>query len=142
MWTRRDLKERAKGLFKANYWKAVLVALLLSFVVGCTSSAGSGFSALPALSSGMSSAGTAGSVYSQLEGQGFDPEEFLESGGDLSTIPGLREAMESQEGLPVVAVLAMTGMILVIALIIIAVAILIDHSPLSNLCVDIFRRAA
>lgn len=29
MWTRKDLKERAKAALKRNYWKAVLVSLLL-----------------------------------------------------------------------------------------------------------------
>ena len=29
MWTRKELKERAKAAFKANYWKCVLVALIL-----------------------------------------------------------------------------------------------------------------
>lgn len=34
MWTRSELKERGKASFKANYWRCVLVALVLTFVVG------------------------------------------------------------------------------------------------------------
>lgn len=34
MWTRKELKDRAKVAFKANYWKALLVALVLGIVVG------------------------------------------------------------------------------------------------------------
>ena len=34
MWTRSELKERAKVAFKRNYWKCVLVALLLALLVG------------------------------------------------------------------------------------------------------------
>ena len=34
MWTRSQLKEKGKKSFKANYWKAVLVALLLTLVIG------------------------------------------------------------------------------------------------------------
>ena len=30
MWTRKELKDRAKVTLKANYWKAVLVSLILS----------------------------------------------------------------------------------------------------------------
>lgn len=34
MWTRSQLKEKGKRSFKANYWKSVLVALILSLVIG------------------------------------------------------------------------------------------------------------
>ena len=33
MWTRKELKEKGKRSFKRNYWKAVLVSLLLVFMV-------------------------------------------------------------------------------------------------------------
>ena len=29
MWTRKDLKEKAKTAFKRNYWKAVLASMVL-----------------------------------------------------------------------------------------------------------------
>lgn len=34
MWNRQDLKRQAKAAFKANYWRCVLVALVLSLVTG------------------------------------------------------------------------------------------------------------
>ena len=34
MWTRSELKERAKAAFKRNYWKCVLVALILAVLTG------------------------------------------------------------------------------------------------------------
>lgn len=34
MWTRKELKDKAKAAFKANYWKTVFVALVLMAVVG------------------------------------------------------------------------------------------------------------
>lgn len=34
MWKRSELKARAKGSFKRNYWKTVVVSLLLSLLVG------------------------------------------------------------------------------------------------------------
>ena len=34
MWTRSELKERAKAAFKRKYWKCVLVAFLLALLVG------------------------------------------------------------------------------------------------------------
>lgn len=47
MWKRSDLKARAKVSFKRNYWKSVLISLLLALIVGgssggVASSAGSG----------------------------------------------------------------------------------------------------
>ena len=34
MWTRKDLKEKAKAAFKANYWSCVIAALILSILLG------------------------------------------------------------------------------------------------------------
>lgn len=34
MWTRRELKEAAKRRFRVNYWKCVLVALLMALLGG------------------------------------------------------------------------------------------------------------
>ena len=34
MWNRSELKSNAKLALKANYWKAVLVGLILSFILG------------------------------------------------------------------------------------------------------------
>ena len=34
MWTRKEVKERGKKSFKKNYWKAIIVAILLSIVAG------------------------------------------------------------------------------------------------------------
>ena len=36
MWTRKELKTKAKAAFKANYWLCVLVALILTVLVGGT----------------------------------------------------------------------------------------------------------
>ena len=41
MWTRKELKSKGKSSFKKNYWKALIVALLLSIIAG---GAYSGFS--------------------------------------------------------------------------------------------------
>ena len=44
MWTRKELKDKAKVSFKANYWKTVFVALVLMVVVGGMSFYSSGSS--------------------------------------------------------------------------------------------------
>lgn len=41
MWTRSELKERAKTAFRRNYWKCVLVALVLMILVDGAGTAGS-----------------------------------------------------------------------------------------------------
>ncbi|MDO4806532.1 MAG: DUF975 family protein [Coriobacteriales bacterium] len=45
MWKRRDLKEKAKASVKANYWKSVLVALLVAVIAGGVGGAGGASSA-------------------------------------------------------------------------------------------------
>lgn len=41
MWNRKELKARGKQAFRANYWRSVLVALLVVFVIGSAGAAGS-----------------------------------------------------------------------------------------------------
>ena len=49
MWTRKELKDKAKVAFRANYWKTVFVALVLMVVVGGMSFYSSGSSASSAM---------------------------------------------------------------------------------------------
>ena len=44
MWTRANLKAKAKAAFKRNYWKCVLIGLILGIVAGGGGSAASSFS--------------------------------------------------------------------------------------------------
>ena len=55
MWTRKELKDKAKIAFKANYWKAVLVGLLLAVLLG-------GFSSFSSFSNAANSAATSSTV--------------------------------------------------------------------------------
>ena len=41
-WTISEMKERGKTAFKANYWKCVVVAVILSVLLGGTSAMSSG----------------------------------------------------------------------------------------------------
>lgn len=52
MWTRAELKEKAKVALKGNYWKAVLVGVFLAFLAGGVGGvvSGSEFTTVPALS--------------------------------------------------------------------------------------------
>lgn len=69
MWSRKELKKRAKGALKRNYWKAVLVGLLLAVVVG-TAGGASGFSS--GLGSGMGS----GAETDESYGYDFDSNDI------------------------------------------------------------------
>lgn len=40
MWTRKQVKERGKKSFKKNYWKAFIVAILMSIIIGSGASGG------------------------------------------------------------------------------------------------------
>lgn len=46
MWTRRELKEKAKQRFKVNYWKCVLVALLMVVLGGGAAGASNGYTGI------------------------------------------------------------------------------------------------
>ena len=82
MWTRRSVKRRGKNAMKKNYWKTVLVSLILATILGGSSAAsgvGSG------VSSGAAAAGSsAGSAVNQAQqGQSGDIYEGLFSTDDL-----------------------------------------------------------
>ena len=62
MWTRKELKDRAKITLKANYWKAVLVSLILSFLTG-----GGGSSAGNSASESYKSASGGASLFSGVD---------------------------------------------------------------------------
>ena len=50
MWTRKSVKEKGKKAFTLNFWKCVLVALILSIVVGSASTGFNGGNFIPAIS--------------------------------------------------------------------------------------------
>ena len=89
MWTRKELKERAKVAFKANYWSCVLVAFILTALIG-----GGVFGAS---SLGKNSTDTANVTN---DGQAFDFEgDTININGvefDISTIDGagISEALD------------------------------------------------
>lgn len=65
MWSRSELKSRAKEILNTNYWKAVLVSLIFSFVGG--GSGGGGSSSASSSSSGSSPSTSSGSFASSDE---------------------------------------------------------------------------
>ena len=55
MWTRKSVKQKGKKAFYSNFWKSVLVALILCIVIGSTAggSSGGGVSSIPAFTNGI-----------------------------------------------------------------------------------------
>ncbi len=72
MWTRKELKDKAKVSFKANYWKSVLVALVLVALMGGMSFATSYKSwptaAIPSATTTTTSSYTADDVNVEIDG--------------------------------------------------------------------------
>ena len=70
MWTRKSVKQKGKTSFYSNFWKCVLVALILSVVIGANSQ-GSSFSSM---------ASNGGQIF----GQAINEEDQDENGGDIT----------------------------------------------------------
>ena len=90
MWDRKELKQRGKAAFKANYWKCVLVALLLTlFAAGASTSA-----------SRTASTTLNENNYSiSLTGQGTEVvvnDQTFENAGDAITAIGTAEGADAQ----------------------------------------------
>lgn len=71
MWTRSQLKAKGKASFKANYWKSVLMALVLAITIGGT-----------ALASGMSGTPGAAMQPASVEYDSYATEEHVGPGND------------------------------------------------------------
>ncbi len=65
MWTRSELKERAREILNLNYWKAVLVSLIYMFLTG----GGGGSSSAGTSSTGESTSSSVGDAFSNLSSE-------------------------------------------------------------------------
>ena len=120
MWSRKELKTKAKAAFRANRWRCVLVAIIL---VSMAAAAGAGAGA-----AGSSAGNTA---YNTANNTSFTPPEnfnAMVTGGDPD-IPPLPEEFaqliqvpEAQEKIPTVVII----IALVLVLLLIVVAIVVD----------------
>ena len=82
MWVRKELKARGKAAFKANYWRCVLVALILTAVVA----GGAGASGASGFNNGYNSATDMDSQSQAVEMNiGSDSEELAAQIADLQT---------------------------------------------------------
>lgn len=77
MWERYDLKEKAKRSLRANYWKTVLVAFLLTAIAGASVGASAGTAANAAFQEVTKGAGSA--AYSSSEYYSSSDPEFIDN---------------------------------------------------------------
>ncbi len=104
MWTRKELKQRGKQAFSLNYWKTVLIALLIAALGGASAFGGAGGSG------GALAGGTSALVgESPEEGEGnldaftehpdgtvtMNPEELFEGLDQIEEETGIRSAVFS-----------------------------------------------
>ena len=81
MWTRKELKENGKALFKRNYWKCVLISLIMVLIAGGYSGGSSAGNSSSQISEKINEAvtgGTTGSVSNE------SVESFVDAMGDAS----------------------------------------------------------
>ena len=158
MWTRRNVKRRGRNAMRANYWKTVLVSLILMFVLGGASGAsGAGSSAAAAAS------GTGSAIQSQSQAQSgdvyegvFSEDPLADESSGIDTLPSSPEAVITE--VPDIVIKHMPGgikniqipeekkmtvliVLCVLFLIILAIAIVIDAFLFNPLEVGIRQRS-
>lgn len=129
MWTRKQVKTRGKKAFKRNYWKSVLIALILSFIIG--GSAGSN-----------GASGTFGQLTNSIPGHQVEVEDTSE--GDDGVLIGeaddTEDANEAEDAaasdtteinidskdMPAGAIISIMAIVTIIVLAIVAFALALD----------------
>lgn len=125
MWTRKEIKQRAKEALRRNYWKIVLVSGLLMFLGGTCSYSHSGSVSSSAAGSAAQAEQTAG----EQDSGSFvvDVYDVREEIGTISdTLDGVIDAgQEAESAAEVVPVVLMIAMFAVVFIIVCAVAIVV-----------------
>lgn len=140
MWSRAQLKGRAKVTFKRNYWKCILISLLLTLIAGGSGAASSSVSS--ATSSLHGSDNQASSSYRSEDNWDDDTLGDFEAGFEDGFKDGLSAANTGAAG-GVMAVAIAAGIFLLVFLVIFVIAVLIDVfivNPLEVGCRRFFIR--
>ncbi len=125
MWDRKELKSRGRSAFKRNYWKTVLVALLLTLFVAGTAGA------------------SAGSAWKQSSesGSGYDPSALQGTGAEMPAefqeyFAGLEDNPEAAAAVGLVA--AVIGGIALVASLVSTLVKILVLNPLEVGCQKFF----
>ena len=100
MWTRKELKAKAKSSFKMNYWKTVLVALLVLALGGGASATSSVSGASGAAAAGVSSNTAEYQEDGYADASTFEEFTSLDDGAtDINTMPyTVTQEIENADG--------------------------------------------
>ena len=82
MWTRKELKTRAKAAFKGNYWRCVLAALILAALIGGGASIAGGIG-----SSGIDTAETPSENERTIDSESGKLTLWLRNGSGIQAAP-------------------------------------------------------
>ena len=148
MWTRKEIKEHAKEALQRNYWKAVLVSLILIILGGGVKSGSVAKAGVTAnVSSGSEDMYTADGEVIILENDGLidlgEPEtksyhEIAEEVGDAVT-EAVDVALSEIEGAEIAVIIVLCIVYITIFIIVLAIVILIDAFVINPLCVGAKR---
>lgn len=143
MWTRAELKSKAKFSFKRNYWKSVLISLILALLVGGGSS---GSSISSAVSNNLigSSDSSVTDDYSNDDSSLYDGNDFYDDtydGNVEDDIDDLKSMADNTAGMMAIGIFLMVFIIVFVVLM--AVVILLDvfiFNPLEVGCKKYYLR--
>ena len=143
MWTRAELKSKAKFSFKRNYWKSVLISLILALLVGGGSS---GSSISSAVSNNLigSSDSSVTDDYSNDDSSLYEGNDFYDDtydGNVEDDIDDLKSMADNTAGMIAIGIFLIVFIIVFVALM--AVFILLDvfiFNPLEVGCKKYYLR--
>lgn len=143
MWTRAELKSKAKFSFKRNYWKSVLVSLILALIVGGGSSGSSISSAVSNNLIGDSDSSVVGD-YSDDDSSLYDDNDFYDDTYDENVkddIDDLKGIAGTTAGMMAIGIFLIV--FIIVFVVIMAVVILLDvfiFNPLEVGCKKYYLR--
>lgn len=127
MWNRAELKSKAKFSFKRNYWKSVLISLLLALIVGGGGTGAS--SAASSFRSGMNNGyhSSQDSDYSDIyDYDEYDYDDYDDYEGSINDFKqGFKEGMSDYSPVGWMATLAIFGITFIIIFILIMTAVIL-----------------
>lgn len=130
MWTRAQLKDKAKFTFKRNYWRTVLIALLAAFLAGGFSGSSSGSNSISDFKDGFEQGFEAGmdSVQGTLPGD-FPFDDYQDNSSDHF----FDEIEDMDDGSLAAVIAVVVIVVLIVVLIAIAIGCVLDAFLLNPL---------
>ena len=128
MWNRAELKGKAKFSFKRNYWKSVLISLLLTLIVGGTGASSAASSFRSGMDNGYHSSQDSdySDIYDYDEYDYDDYDDYDDYEGSINDFKqGFKEGMSDYSPVGWMATLAIFGITFIIIFILIMTAVIL-----------------